>query len=31
MEPSAFIKEWEPKVTSNHDTYEVSYRPSCNE
>ena len=31
MEPSAFIKEWESKVTSNHDTYEVSYGPPCNE
>jgi len=23
MEPSAFIKEWEPPVNSNLDTYEI--------
>ena len=31
MELSVFPEKWEPKVTSNHDTYEVSYGPPCNE
>ena len=27
MELLVFLENWEPKVTSNHDTYEVSYGP----
>src|SRR5210317_2171547 len=30
MELLVFLENWESKVTSNHDTYEVSYGPPCN-